>query len=110
MLRVIGKGNRDHRRRSVGEARRAGANQPLVVQERAAECRLEETIGEGVLPRQSIERQALAVPPAHHHPPPLPPRAEPVPPAPLHLGLGPAEAGGVVWGVRPLRGRTYLTS
>src|ERR687886_464910 len=46
-------------------ARRASADQPLVVQERAAEGSHEEVVGQGVLPRQLVERQPGQVPVAH---------------------------------------------
>ena len=69
---------RAHRRRRVAELRRARADEPEVVQERAAERSHEEVVGERVLarPLPQLHRRAVVV--AHHPRPDVAGRDEPV--------------------------------
>ncbi len=53
------------RRIRVGVFRRAGANQVLVIEERAAECALKEVVGEHELLREPVQRRLAVVVVSH---------------------------------------------
>src|SRR5437763_12943800 len=65
VLGIVGERRRDHLSRCVGEYRRAGADEPVMVQKGPAERSLEEAVGHGVLTAELVERQSLQVPVTH---------------------------------------------